>query len=150
MKSSLEIVSHHVRKALHEAEESKITDEEVAVVESGIRQYCRLERFIVDVKKNAIVIHTPDQDVDSLADTFSFLVGSRNAKVEAALDRVMTFSPMLQFVLTDAANRLFRTERYCFLGSIDDWITIGDKDELPQLVKSYVKHLGEESFYDLY
>jgi hypothetical protein len=127
-----------------------ITDEEVAVVESGIRQYCRLERFIVDVKKNAIVIHTPDQDVDSLADTFSFLVGSRNAKVEAALDRVMTFSPMLQFVLTDAANRLFRTERYCFLGSIDDWITIGDKDELPQLVKSYVKHLGEESFYDLY
>jgi hypothetical protein len=127
-----------------------ITDEEVAVVESGIRQYCRLERFIVDVKKNAIVIHTPDQDVDSLADTFSFLVGSRNAKVEAALDRVMTFSPMLQFVLTDKANRLFRTERYCFLGSIDDWITIGDKDELPQLVKSYVKHLGEESFYDLY
>jgi hypothetical protein len=127
-----------------------ITAEEVAVVESGIRQYCRLERFIVDVKKNAIVIHTPDQDVDSLADTFSFLVGSRNAKVEAALDRVMTFSPMLQFVLTDKANRLFRTERYCFLGSIDDWITIGDKDELPQLVKSYVKHLGEESFYDLY
>ena len=34
---------------------------------------------------------------------------------------------MLQFVLTDKANRLFETQRYCFLGSIDDWITIGDE-----------------------
>jgi hypothetical protein len=127
-----------------------ITDEEVAVVESGMRQDCRLERFIVDVKKNAIVIYTPDQDVDSLADTLSFLAGSRNARVKDVLEKSLTYSPVLQFVLTDKAKRLFETQRYCFLGSIDDWIMIGDEDELPRLVKAYVKHLGEESFYELY
>ena len=127
-----------------------ITDEEVAVVEAGMQQYCRLERFIVDVKKNAIVIHTPDQDVDLLADTLSFLAGSREIRVKAALETALTYSPVLQFVLTDKAKRLFETQRYCFLGSIDDWITIGGKDELPRLIKAYVKHLGEESFYDLY
>ena len=127
-----------------------ITDEEVAIVKSGMGQYSRLEHFIIDVKKNAIVIHTPDQDVDLLTDTFSFLAGARQTKIDAALGRVLTYSPMLQFVLTDKAKRLFETQRYCFLGSIDDWITIGDEDGLPRLVKSYVKHLGEDSFYDLY
>ena len=127
-----------------------ITDEEVAAVKSGLRQHCRLERFIVDVKKNAIVVHTPDQDVDLLADTLSFLAGSRSAKVKAVVEKVLTYSPMLQFVLTDKGRRLFETQRYCFLGSIDDWITIGGEDELPRLVESYVKHLGEESFYELY
>ena len=127
-----------------------ITDEEVAIVKSGMRQYSRLEHFIIDVKKNAIVIHTPDQDVDLLTDTFSFLAGTRQTRIDAALGRVLTYSPMLQFVLTDKAKRLFETQRYCFLGSIDDWITIGDEDGLPRLVKSYVKHLGEDSFYDLY
>ncbi len=127
-----------------------ITDEEVAVVEAGMRQYCRVEHFIVEVKKNAIVIHTPDQDVDSLADTLSFLAGSRKTRVKAVLETVLTYSPMLQFVLNDKADRLFEMQRYCFLGSIDDWITVGNEDELPRLVKVYVKHLGEESFYDLY
>jgi len=127
-----------------------ITDAEVAVVEAGIRQYCRIERFLVDVKKSAIVIHTPDQDVDSLTDTLSFLAGSRDKRVKETLQRVLTYSPMLQFILTDKANRLFEAQRYCFLGSIDDWIFIGDEDELPRLVRSYVKHLGEKSFYDLY
>ena len=127
-----------------------ITDEELAIVKSGMRQYSRLEHFIVDVKKNAIVIHTPDQDVDLLTDTFSFLAGARQTRIDAALRRVLTYSPMLQFVLTDKAMRLFETQRYSSLGSIDDWIAIGDEDGLPKLVKSYVKHLGEESFYDLY
>jgi hypothetical protein len=115
-----------------------------------MRQYCRVEHFIVEVKKNAIVIHTPDQDVDSLADTLSFLAGSRKTRVKAVLETVLTYSPMLQFVLNDKADRLFEMQRYCFLGSIDDWITVGNEDELPRLVKVYVKHLGEESFYDLY
>ena len=127
-----------------------ITDEEVAIVEAGMRQYCSLEHFIVDVKKNAIVLYTPDQDVDLLADTLSSLVGSTAIRVKEALQRVLTYSPMLQFILTDKANRLFETQRYCFLGSIDDWIFVGDEDELPKLVTAYVKHLGEDSFYDLY
>jgi hypothetical protein len=127
-----------------------ITDEEVAIVESGMRQYCSLEQFIVDVKKNAIVIYTPDQDVDSLVGIFGSLSGSRETKVANALQQVLTYSPMLRFILTDKANRLFETQRYCFLGSIDDWISIEDEDVLPRLVRIYVKHLGKDSFYDLY
>ena len=127
-----------------------ITDEEVAVVEDGMQRYCRLKHFIVDVKKNAIVIYTPDQDVDSLSTFLGSLAGGRQSRVDAALGRVLSYSPMLQFILTDKVNRVFETQRYCFLGSIDDWIAIGGSDTLPKLIKTYVRHLGEESFYDLY
>ena len=49
-------------------------------------------------------------------------------------------------MLMDAEERLFETRRFCFLGSIDDWMTIGDQDALHMLVKTYVQHLGEDSF----
>ena len=112
--------------------------------------HCRLERFIIDVKKNAIIIYTPDQDVDLLADTLDFLPGMKSTRVKAVMETALSYSPMLQFVLTDKKQRLFEAWRYSFLGSIDDWITISNSDELPKLVKTYVKHLGEESFYELY
>ena len=122
----------------------------MAIIKAGMEQHCRLERFIIDVKKNAIIIYTPDQDVDLLADTLDFLPGTKRTRVKAVMERVLSYSPMLKFVLTDKKQRLFEAWRYCFLGSIDDWITISNPHELPKLVKTYVKHLGEESFYELY
>ncbi len=127
-----------------------ITDEEVAIVDAGMRQYCRVKDFIIDVKKNAIVIYTPDQDVAFLADSLSFLPGTRNAKIQAIRQTALSYSPMLQFVLMDKVKREFEVRRYCFLGSIDDWIGIGKIGALPELVKTYVQHLGEESYFDLY
>jgi hypothetical protein len=127
-----------------------ITDEEVAIVDAGMRQYCRVKDFIIDVKKNAIVIFTPDQDVDFLADSLSFLPGTRDSKIQAIRKTALSCSPMLQFVLMDTAKREFEVRRYCFLGSIDDWIAIGKVGALPELVKTYVQHLGEESYFELY
>ncbi len=127
-----------------------ITDEEIATVAAGMRQYCRVKDFIIDVKKNTIVIYTPDQDVDSLVDSLSFMPGARESKVQAIREHALTYSPMLQFVLTDKAKRVFEARRYCFLGSIDDWIFIGEVGVLSKLVKTYVPHLGEESYFELY
>lgn len=50
----------------------------------------------------------------------------------------------------DKAKREFEVRRYCFLGSIDDWIGIGKTGALPELVETYVQHLGEESNFELY
>ena len=124
-----------------------VTDEEVAVVEDGMRQFCRLEHYIVDVKKNAILIYTPDQDVDLLAETLDGISSFQRTRSRAILERALSYSPVLQFVLTNKLKRLFATWRYSYL---DGWIPIGDEDVLPKLVKTYVRHLGEDTFYDLY
>ena len=127
-----------------------ITAEEVETVKAGVQQLSDLEHFIVDVKGNAIIVYTPDQDVDLLIDTFDLLPVARSEKKKAKVENALTFSPMLQFVLMDEEKRLFEPQRYSYLVSIDDWINIGEIDRLPELVKTYVPHLDEDSFYDLY
>ena len=42
--------------------------------------------------------------------------------VQDVLAQIISYSPMLRFVLIDKERRIFVTQRYCFLGSIDDWI----------------------------
>ena len=49
-----------------------------------------------------------------------------------------------------AQRRTFQTQRYCFLGSVDDWIVIGKPGKLSTLVKKYVKHLGQDSYVELW
>ena len=129
---------------------SIITDGEITIVEAGMRQYCRVKYFIIDVKKNIIIIYTPDQDVDFLADSLSFLPGARSDKAQAVRQIALSYSPMLQFVLMDKTKREFKVRRYCFLGSIDDWIGIGKAGSLSELVETYVQHLGKASYFELY
>lgn len=127
-----------------------VTDEEVAVVEAGMQQFCRLKQYIIDVKKDAIFIYTPDQDVDVLTETLDIFPGFQVTRTRAMLERTLSYSPVLRFVLANKEKRLFTTWRYCYLGSIDDWIPIGEEGVLSKLVAKYVKHVGEESYYDLY
>lgn len=127
-----------------------IMDEEVALVEKGMKQFSKLKYYQIDVKKNVIIIFTADQDVDALSALSKYAPNVKYLELQNLLIRSTTYSPMLQFVLIDDKKRTFVTQRYCFLGSIDDWIQIGSPDTLQNLVKKYVKHLGQDSYYELY
>jgi len=128
-----------------------ITDEERQVVEAGMRTYADVKDYKIDVKGKAIVIYTADQDVETLADVFKDLspTPSANRQLMSLLRKEIQYSPMLQFLLEDEQRRLFTAQRYCFRGSIDDWIDIG-YGSLTTLVKQYVKHLGKESYFELF
>jgi hypothetical protein len=60
------------------------------------------------------------------------------------------YQPILRFLLIDPERRLFVPERYCFRGSVDDWISIGPPDTIRKLAARYLKHLGQDSFFELY
>jgi hypothetical protein len=66
------------------------------------------------------------------------------------LEAILTYSPMLRFVLVDKTNRLFQTYRFSFLGDIDDWLLIGTPGALPALLQEYAPHLEQDSYYELY
>jgi hypothetical protein len=128
-----------------------ITDEERQVVEDGMRKYAEVQDYKIDVKGNAIVVYTADQDIETLAGLFQELYPdpTTNPQLLTLLRNEIHYSPMLQFLLEDAQRRLFTAQRYCFRGAIDDWIDIG-YGPLTQLVKQYVPHLGQESYFDLF
>ena len=57
---------------------------------------------------------------------------------------------MMRFTLVNAKERTFSAERYCFRGSVDDWIDLNySADPPPKLIRTYLRHLGQESFYEL-
>jgi hypothetical protein len=126
-----------------------VSDAELASVEAGMRRFSRLEHFQVDVKKGTISIHTPNQNVGALLHVVRSFVGAPGVDAEATIEKLVAYSPELRFVLIDKEERLFQTERYCYRGSIDDWIEIGAPDRLKALVRKYVKHLGQDSFFEL-
>lgn len=54
----------------------------------------------------------------------------------------------MRFGLVDKQDRLFQPQRYCYRGSIDDWIDIDAADQLEPLIAKYVKHIGQESMFE--
>jgi hypothetical protein len=127
-----------------------ITDEEVALVDQGMKQFSKVKYYLIDVKKDTITIYESAQDVDAIVELFGIFAKSQGNDLQPILAKSITYSPVMQFVLTDENRRRFFTQRYCFLGSIDDWIGIGAPDQLQNLVKKYVKHLGQESYFSLF
>jgi hypothetical protein len=125
-----------------------ITDEECQIVDEGMRKYATVKDYKIDVKGNAILIYTAEQDIEALANIFKDTHPDplENVELMTTLRQVIHFSPMLVFQLVDGTRRTFQTQRYCFLGSGDDWIEIGKPGKLPTLVKKYVKHLGQDSY----
>jgi hypothetical protein len=129
-----------------------IADEERRVVEEGMRTYATVRDYKIDVKGNALLIYTAEQDIEALAEILSRTHPNplENVELMTNLRKAIHFSPMLVFQLVDDTRRTFQTQRYCFLGSVDDWIEIGKPGKLSTLVKRYVKHLGQDSYVELW
>jgi hypothetical protein len=128
-----------------------ITDDEINIVEQGLKKLTKLDHYIIDCKKNIISIYTVDQDVEALRETLELYNQNqqKDLSIEDLLKQTLSYSEHLQFILEDHEKRIFITKRYCYLGSIDDWIEIGSPDTLENQVKKYVKHLGQDSYFEL-
>ena len=124
-----------------------IMDEEAALVDRGVKQFSDLEYYLIDTKNDTITVLTANQDWNPLSEAFGFVSYARAKEI---FRRFLSYTPMLQFVLKDKEKREFIVRRYCFLGSVEDWITIGGPGELQDLVKKFVRHLGKDSFYELF
>jgi len=124
-----------------------ITQKEESIVEVGLQKYSNIRDHKLVVKKKTIIVYTADQDRDELRE----IMKSLNPVMfdEKMLNQLVNYSPILQFELVDPKERKFITRRYCFIGSIDDWIEIGQEDILTKLVHKYIGHLGKDSYYEL-
>jgi hypothetical protein len=126
----------------------EILDHEMAILEKTLRAHAKPTKYIIDTKGKVITIFWTDQSGSERKDLFPFF---GMARMEEFYQSHAYFSPIFRFTLVDPKERLFIAERFCFRGSIDDWTHLcgGGPDSLQTLAGRYVKHLGEESFYEL-
>ena len=108
---------------------AQIRLEEVDAVEAAVQRHPKSRNYRVITKHDRIEVYErvgpgPDELVARLRDV-GLLVPGRADRLREMLDPRARFSAVLRFILVDAERRTFRTERWCYLGSIDDWIDVG-------------------------
>ncbi len=129
-----------------------ITDIEKQIVKKYANKLARSKRYRVDCKDEYITIYESNADIENLRDTFGdFLIGmtfdddAMSALISMADQH---YTAMLRFCLADKERRTFTAERFCFRGSIDDWIYLGGPDDLKKLAEQYIELLGTDNFFD--
>jgi len=131
-----------------------ITDAEVAQVARAVRERVGVPQPIIDVEDRSIVVYLPANDRRELEETVRELRSPFHPlsieQLVANMERRGSYMPMMRFTLADEQPRRFRTERWCFRGSIDGWIALtAGPGELGGLLAKYCPHLGRESLFNL-
>jgi len=132
-----------------------ITDEERVLIEKRLGRIRGDRSYRLDVKGTVITIHESNENTRELRRMFEELSTYRSRQTTEhellnLLDQSTTYSPMMRFILEDEEKRLFSVQRYCFRGSVDDWIQIGGAQHLKAVVEKFIPHLGKESFFELF
>ncbi len=60
------------------------------------------------------------------------------------------FMPILRFELLNEDDRIFSTERFCFLGRIDDWMRVGEAGGIEAVARKYIPKLGNDEFFEIW
>lgn len=124
-----------------------IREAEIAAVERGLEQARSRNLYQLETREATLTIHEGQDSFSELVKAFSW---GRSPKQAELRERFAQYQPVMRFILVDEEKRLFAPERYCFRGSVDDWIPIGPPELIKKLAAKYFKHLGRESFFELY
>jgi hypothetical protein len=66
-------------------------------------------------------------------------------------ERHAQYTPVLRFTLLDPKQRLFGSERMCYLGSIDGWLELyAHTGSVAELARALIPTLGTEQFFELW
>lgn len=138
---------------LRKAKPSQILPIERETVEQGVLAHSPYG--IMEVEGDSLVVYVPGME-ESRVDRLIGRIGGpmlasspmgQDAKSE--MMRHSVYSPMLRFELVDPDERRYVVQRWCFRGTIDDWIYVGGPGVLADMVRKYAQHLGKESFFEL-
>jgi hypothetical protein len=132
---------------------AQILPKEVEAVEAAVKRHPKSHNYRVNVRHDRIEIYeSTGPDADELLSHLGrtgMLFGGREQEMREVLAQDAQFTPVMRFILADRAERTFRAERWCYLGSIDDWIFV-DAGPVAKLARRMIPTLGTDAFYELF
>ena len=130
-----------------------ISQAEVSLIEAELAHHPQERRYAVNTKHDRIIIYEMSGPAaEDLAKAFGAYVPGYTGledQIQHFLEKNSQYAPVMQFILSDPERHIFRAQRWCYLGSVDDWIDIG-YGSLQGLAQSFIPLLGTEEFFDLY
>lgn len=126
-----------------------ITDTELELVKAALKRHAEEWRYKVELKKNALIIHEAS-DNTAVLERIALPWLSKSDITRSAIQSA-NYMAVLRFILVDDGKRLFIAERFCFRGSVNDWIGIGAGPQtLRAVIGKFIKHLGQKSMFELF
>ena len=126
---------------------------EIEFVEAEVGRHPKNKRYRVGAKLDRIEIYEMSgPDVENLEAIFSESGLSQPViaeSIQKILESSSHFSAVMRFILIDEDERTFRAQRWCFLGSVDDWIDV-DYGSIQELAGEMIPALGTDEYYELY
>lgn len=127
---------------------------EIAAVEAQLHKHSKNRNYRLNVKSDRMEIYElvgPDpQTLIAALRRESMLSPGMVERLQAERDRYGQFTPVLRIILAEPERRIFRAERMCWLGSIDDWIDIEPHGPLEKVARALISKLGTDAFLDLH
>ena len=122
---------------------------DIKIIENELRQNESLAGFRLDVHGNLIKIYTAERAFGT--DEPSILDGLFKMLHAGGAERFRRYEERMRLEVRGTPQvRMFKVMRYCYRGSIDDWIDIGRGQDLALLAAEMLPHLGKESYYELF
>jgi hypothetical protein len=125
----------------------EISDNELQFVKEQVDLAVSNKATLVIRDKRCIVVY--EAEVYKSSSSLGAIFGDQIPEFLRAPKHSGYMSPAFRFKLVSKKYRIFEAQRYCFRGSIDDWISLHREGTLDELCAYYLKHLGKESFYEL-
>jgi len=129
---------------------------EIAAVEAAVQRHRKSRNYRVSAKHDEIQVYElvgpdPEDLIFALKQEELFrsaidqqIYGDR---IRAERERYGQFTLVLRFVLLKGEPRTFCVKRWCYLGSIDDWIDVGAMGPVDKLARQWIPRLGTDAFF---
>lgn len=132
-----------------------IRPEEVEAVEAAVQKLPQARHYRVAVKSKRIEVYeqvTPDyNEIVSRLRIPGLSRPGLTEELRALEERHAQYAPVLRFTLLDSKQRLFGSERMCYRGSIDGWLTLyTHTGSVAKLAHALIPTLGTEEFFELW
>lgn len=136
---------------LRRQQTSRVTAAEREFVLMACREVTGSRAVIVDLERDSIIVYFAERNEGNIDRLLGVLGVSRELLNRPEMSEVLDghYEKLLRFTLVDEQRRLYSAERWCFRGRIDNWIPIGERGPLDQQVRTYARHLGQESYFEL-
>lgn len=118
---------------------------EIHFIKKSLAKNKTISDFKLDTRLREIVIYTAENPV---TDALSQLASLLGPNLGSELEGMKRYEAQMRIIKKEAGDG-FVIQRYCYKGSIDDWITVGSSKDLKKLAETYIPHLGKESFFEL-
>ena len=137
---------------------SKILADELVAVQQVLNRHPRANQYRLNVRPDRIEVYeAAGPSADDLIEIFRGhrllspeFDSARAQQMREDQERRAQYSAVMQFILADEVKRQYRAERWCYLGSIDDWISVDHIDKVGALAERLIPKLGTDRFFEVF